>query len=449
MLWMTHTSPRKTLGDDHAPLMAHRPPAASRMAPMSPSSSSRPLYVPPADVLAKNLRAQELARGARGFTSTSASDTVASSLLMNLGAKSESSKLAARNKQARFQRASSKKGLPSTVMLAVSRLLAGKASADKQASSSSSTHETKSSPPRFAKMMPPLEKAANISSRLPSPMMIFLAISVFIIVLDRVRPRWLHLVPVQVLMTLLLVIPLVLAIVWRHGDLFHMIREGCSLFTHPAEHRLDGVEGELNVREERMRNATASLKKNQAKLDTLRKELSKPGNVLNGDGCIIPSRKAAVMIADGALGAGFDPVSAHEVEQRRREENMRRWRAEWKSKTDQTDWSNDETKENLERQMEDHAHTAYSKRTKELKTKASPTGGKSDKFNFRNMVAAARDFENNVRRASRHSEGLPSGAGSSNDRRRMSLFRRRRRETAPELDARLTMSETPSFHKHR
>lgn len=446
---MAYTYSRQTGGDDRASLMTYKTSAGSPTMATSPSPSSRPLLVPAADVLAKNLRAQEHARGARGFTSTSASDTVASSLLMNLGAKSESSELVAKNKQARFQRASTKSGLASTIMLSVSRLLAGK-STDKKAPSSASVSENKpAGPPRFAKLMPPLEKASTITSRLPSPMMIFLAVSVFIILIDRVRPRWLHFVPVQVCLTLLLFVPLILAVVWRHGDLFSMIREGCSLFTHPAEHRLDGVEGELKVREEQIRNALDTLKKNQGKLDSLRKELSKPGNLLNGDGCIVPSRKAAVMIADGALGAGFDPVSAHEVEQRRREENMKRWRAEWRAKTDQMDWNNDDSKDDFEKQMEDHAHTAYPKRTKELKTKASPTGGKSDKFNFRNMVASARALDDKVRRTSRHSEGVPSGAGSSLGHRRLSLFRRRRRETAPELDSRLTMSETPNISKRR
>lgn len=270
-----------------------------------------------------------------------------------------------------------------------------------------------------------------------------------ILILRWVRPNWLKPLVVRIPLSILLFIPVLLSALWKRGGLFTIIREGRPLRTHPAELRLDGPEAEVRAREIEVEKALETLRKNEAKLDALKKELAKEGNARNADGQIIPSRRAAEMIAAGALGTGFDAETAAEVEQRRREENVRRSREEWRARAELAE-EDYEMKERL-RLLADHAATAYTKRTKELKTRTSPGGATfTDKIgsNLRNKInagrsAALRQFDEDHFRMSRHSErSMPvSGGGGSTSRRRLTFFRRKRRDTAPELDTRRTVSE--------
>lgn len=234
-----------------------------------------------------------------------------------------------------------------------------------------------------------------------------------------------------------------------------MLKEDRHLTTHSAELRLDHPESDVQARDKAVEKALELLHQNEAKLDALKKELAKEGNARNDDGQIVPSRRAAEMIASGALGAGFDAQTAAEVEHRRREENVKRSREEWRVRVEMVEQQDDDEMKQSLKLLADHAATAYTKRTKDLKTKISPTSNKADKLNsLKKMVqaaAAVRALEEEARRVDRHSERSMPVSGrdvSGSSRRRLTLFRKNRRETAPELDARLTMSESGHTTAH-
>lgn len=429
------------------------PSTAPPTSPTPPAGpSSRPLLVPAADVLAKNMHAQEEARGVHGLM-TGTSDEKTPNLLMGLGTKSETKTLR-RHKQARFRRAST--STQSNPLVALISRLFGAKSANGQSKDSEESEAKEASPPRFMKLMPPLEKASGIISKAPNPLIIFLVLTLVVIIIDRVRPQWLRFFAVQLVVTFLLWACFLLALIWRKTALFVMIREGRSLYTHPADHRLDGAEADVKAREQRVHSALETLKSNQSKLDALKKELAKEGNVRNADGFIVPSRRAALMITEGALGAGFDAANAQEVEQRRREENMKKWREEWRARAEQTENDRLETNESL-KLMADHAATAYTKRTRELKTKQSPTSkGAADKFlNLPKKLHASTVthlLDARAPRSSRHSERSVQHSGADTSvttHRRHTMFRLRRRHTTTEQDARQTMSDTGQVRSRR
>lgn len=410
------------------------------------STSSRPLLVPAADVLARNMRAIEQTSERSG--ALDGSESSAPSLFMGLGAFNEDSARKVRHKEARFRSAAAT-AKPNPLTSLITRLLAQKTPSDKQQQSQTSPSATVSQPTRLQKLIPTLEKAVPLVSRLPDPLFVMVSQTLVILIIRWVRPHWLKPLAVRIPLCVLLFIPILLSALWKRGGLFTIIREGRPLRTHPAELRLDGPEAEVLAREVQVEKALETLRKNEAKLDALKKELAKEGNSRSADGQIIPSRRAAEMIAAGALGSGFDAETAAEVEQRRREENVRRSREEWRARAELAE-DDYEMKERL-RLLADHAATAYAKRTKELKTRTSPGGATfTDKIgsNLRNKInagrsAALRQFDEDHFRMSRHSErSMPvSGGDGSTSRRRLTFFRRKRRDTAPELDTRRTMSE--------
>lgn len=215
-----------------------------------------------------------------------------------------------------------------------------------------------------------------------------------------------------------------------------MIREQKSIFTHPAEHRLDGLEADLKAREQRVRAAEETLKKDRQLLDDLKKELKKEGNIVNADGVIVPSRRAAEMIEAGALGPGYDPSTAHQVETQRRLENAQKCRDQWRQRTEYSDEERQKTKESLAL-LAHHAATAYSDQTKGLKIQTGNANSPSDKLaKFKKIVSTVNPAARSSEDSRRNTIQSDRSAGDSVDsKRRITFFRKRRRDTAPVLDA--------------
>lgn len=378
-------------------------------------------------------------------------DTTSPTLFMGIGVTSESTTLSDRQRTTRFRRASSAtRSNPAVVLL--TRLFSSLSSRKKDAADTKkdadAAQAAKNAPTPLMKAAAPLEKASALISRLPNPLIMFLTVVLLILLTARLRPHWLRHIAVRVSTTLALLVTWIMSALWNKTQLFCMIRERREILTHPTEHRLDPMEAELLAREQGVKTAEEELRDNRDRLDTLRKELLKEGNTISADGKIMPSRAAAEMIAAGALGAGFDAATAAEVEQRRKEENVRRLREEWHARASQSDDDREEMQKNL-RMLADHAATAYEKRTRELKTRTTAAAGsRADKLsNLKNFMqnAALRSADAEAARVSRHSERsvFGSAAGMSVvSGKRLTLLSRRKRRTAPELDDRMTMSES-------
>lgn len=443
------------------------------------TSSPRRLLVPAADVLAKNRRAAE--QGVLGSPTNQDSNSLSStSFLMGLGVNSESvaskhKKHEQQNHQARFQSASalfSAEAAASNKSLSPFKYILSKFSKSKSKSKKDGNNEVK----KPSKLLRTLEKASNlISDKLPNPILELLLFCLLVLFLKKYKQKLMQIVYTKIILIFALFIPLLHSIIYKKSELYKLLQDDSQyVITHSTDHKYDVSEMELSKREEDVQNALETLSKNEDKLDMLKKELNKLGNLKNLDGQIIPSRKAAEMIVAGALGAGIDAETAQQVEQRRKEENMKRSRDEWKSRVDNIGIEDEfEVKENL-KILANHAALPYDKRTKDIKNRSNPNngnynGGKAaEKFNqFRKNVqnATALKALDKSRRVSRHSErsvpvttrrgrsrisaisGKTDGEGgreSVGSRRRFSnvFGRGRRRDTAPELDSRLTMSES-------
>lgn len=399
----------------------------------SSSMSARPLLVPAADILAKNKRAQEQ-HGRKERLSTT-TDPTSPTLFLGFSSISDSRKLSERQKNARFRRATPSRPNPLSALF--SKLFSSKRNASSNASETS-----ENTPSTAVKVATTCEKIATISSRAPDPTIISLAQTMIILIIKRFRPHWFEYLGAKLLIPFLLVVPLLLAIFWRKADLFKMIREEKSIFTHPAEHRLDGLEAELKAREQRVRVAEETLKKDRQMLDELKKELKKEENIVNSDGVIVPSRRAAEMIVAGALGPGYDPTTAHEVENRRRLENVQKCRQQWRQLAECSHEEFNKTKESL-KLLADHAATAYSDQTKELKIQTGNANSPSDKLaKFKKIVSTVNPVRGNEdSRRDTTQSGRLSG-DSTDSRRRITFFRKKRRDTAPVLEAPRTVQDS-------
>lgn len=393
----------------------------------SSSLAARPLLVPAADILAKNKRAQEQHGRKEGLSSTT--DPTSPTLFLGFSSISDSRKLSERQKNARFRRATPSGPNPLAALL--SKLL----SFSKRSTSTNTTQNTENTPSTAVKVATACKKVATISSRAPDPTIIALVETMLILIVKRFRPHWFDYLGVKVLTPLLLVVPLILAIFWRKAEFFKMIREEKSILTHPAEHRLDGLEAELNAREQRVRAAEETLKKDRLMLDDLKKELRKKGNIVNSDGIIVPSRRAAEMIVAGALGPGYDPATAHEVENRRRLENVQKCRQQWRQLAECSHQDVDKTRESLQL-LAAHAARAYSDQTKALKIQTGNANSPSDKLaEFKKIISTvnpARGSEDSRRNTMQSDR---STGDSTDSRRRITFFRKKRRDTAPVLEA--------------
>lgn len=392
---------------------------------MALGSTARPLLVPAADVLAKNMRAIESAQASSASTlQHSPSNTVSPTLFMGLGTVSEQEARVKRSK-VRFRRATPD-SKPNPIGAFFSRIFSSPPS---DSTPSSRAPQKSGLQESLEKLLPPLEKASAIASRLPDPTILILALVLTVLLVTRFRPHYLHSIIVKIGVILSFFPLFALALLWRKTELFAQLREGQNPLSHPAEHRLDGLEAELKEREEKVKCAEETLCKNRAQLDALRKELAKDPNSHDPDAVIVPSRKAAAMIAAGALGAGYDPEAAQAVEARRKEESVKRSREEWRMRTEKIEGSVEQTKESL-RLMADHAATAYTKRTRELKSRNSSGPNKAEKLmNLSRLSGAKNDEEELGRRSSRQSERstATSMGRSTSSRRKLGLFRRRRK----------------------
>eukprot|EP00177_Eucheuma_denticulatum_P004114 GFKZ01007463.1.p1 GENE.GFKZ01007463.1~~GFKZ01007463.1.p1 ORF type:complete len:422 (-),score=74.41 GFKZ01007463.1:164-1375(-) len=354
--------------------------------------------------------------------------------LISLGAASEHSNREART-QIRFRRATHHEK-PSPLSLLLSKLFP-KTPPQHPVNSARTPAPPQKSKLRTLceKLAPVLEKLALAVGKVPDPVLVFLLLATFVMALERLRPHWLRPIPVKILVTLSFLPVLVLAAVWRKTELFTKLREGANPLSHPAEHLLDPVEAHLKQREESVRREEEQLKKNYAQLDALRKELAQDPHARDPDAVIVPSRKAAAMIAAGALGAGYDAEAAQAVEQRRREESVKRSREEWRARTEQAEDNVEQTHESL-KLMADHAATEYRTRTKELKTKSATSGPiKGTERLMKRVTSMSREEggeDSEVNRLSRQSEqsGAGSTATSTASKKRRSLFRRRRRQAS-------------------
>lgn len=390
---------------------------------LGPPSSARPLLVPAADVLAKNMRAQENYGHSESMTSRS---YPSSPFFMGLGSEPAARKFSERQTNARFQRATPSR--PNPLLALISRMF----SSNRNAAVKTSDND-ENTPTVAVKMATSCEKAAALLSRAPDPTLIFLVEMLLVLLIQRIRPRLFDILGVQILSPLLLLLPLILAFFWRHTQLFKMIREKKSVLTHPAEHRLDGAEADLAAREQRLRAAQDTLKKDHSRLDELKKELVKTGDLYNSINIIIPNRKAAELIVAGALGPGYDAITAHEVEVRRRLENVQKCRQQWRQRVEEHDDNRLLTAESM-KLLASHVSTAYSKKTKELKMQSNNGTGPSD---ILSQIKRVTDTANPIRGLEgirRHTMQSDRSAGVSVDsRRRLTLFRRKRRDTAPVL----------------
>lgn len=418
---------------------------------MALPSSARPLLVPAADVLAKNMRALDAARvsPAEAASASGGAPHGTRRTLIDLGAAVEDETQQA-GRAVRFRRAADD-APPSPIAVLLSKLFPKKLT-DEEKAQQEARRKLEKTPfeKAMAKSMPVLEKAAALASRLPDPTVLFLALVLAVLLVERARPHWLAPVLVKIGVIASFTPLFILAVLWRKTELFAQLREGQNPLSHPAEHRLDDLEAQLTEREERVKKAEETLKKNRAQLDALRKELAKDPNSGNPEAVIVPSRKAAEMIAAGALGAGYDAEAAQAVEQKRKEESVKRSREEWKAKTEEADDHMEQTRERI-KLMADHSASAYTKRTREIKTRTGPGGGAlragSERLmSLRKVVNAGNrdDSQDSERRMSRQSElsgsrlSASASRGNSNasrTRKRHVLFRRKKRNTIASEDS--------------
>lgn len=403
---------------------------------MALASSARPLLVPSADVLAKNMRAQDAARIPPAVAASEAGGASSGtrSTLINMGAATEDASREART-QIRFRRADDDQR-PSPFAALFAKLFPKKKTEEEERDSDSPDKSEKSTVPKVLdKVLPGLEKASALATRLPNPVLLYLVLVLLVLIVAQARPHWLQPLIVKILVSFTFAPSFLLAALWKKTNLFVTLRKGQKLLSHPAEHCMDAFEAELIDREERVRKAEEELKKNRAKLDALRKELAKDPNAHNPDAIIVPSRKAAAMIAAGALGAGYDTEAAQAVEQRRREESVKRSREEWHARTEEVEDKADQMKESL-KLMADHAGMAYRKRTRELKTKSGGPGNVMSVDRLKNLGKAVASLtkegtgeDNLSQRASRHSEvsAATSTANSASSKKRVGFFKRKKR----------------------
>lgn len=402
---------------------------------MALPSSARPLLVPAADVLAKNMRALDAARIPPATAASEAGGAPSGTrrTLIGMGVATEGASREART-QIRFRRAADDQG-PSALAAFFAKLFPKKKNEDERDAPQANEKSKKSAVRKMMnKLLPGLEKASAVATRLPDPMLLSLTFVLLILVVARVRPHWLQSLIVKIIVIIAFMPFFVLAALWQKTSMFVMLRKGQNLLSHPAEQCMDAFETELMEREERVRKAEEELKKNRAQLDGLRKELAKDPNAQNPDAVIVPSRKAAAMIAAGALGAGYDTEAAQAVEQRRRDESVKRSREEWRAKNEEVEGNSEQTKESL-KLMANHAATAYRKHTRELKTKSGGSGpakGVEKLKNLRKAVAAMKnegtEEDSLGHGASRHSEvSAATTANSVSSKKRLGLFKRKKR----------------------
>jgi hypothetical protein len=237
------------------------------------------------------------------------------------------------------------------------------------------------------KALPVLEKASVVVSQSPDPTILFLTDVLVLLTVYIVRPAWLTTWSAMLgSIGLFAFVILPMAVVWKKTDMFAALREGQNPLAHPAEGAMDDLESDLKAREDSVAASAAALTKSKQQLDTLRRELAKDPAFAappSDDALIIPNRKAAAMIAAGALGTTFDRQSAAAAEARRKAEAKIRSKQEWRTRTNQTDGEPEETKENLKRLL-NHASAVYTARTKEIRTKT--TGNTGDRFNAANLA---------------------------------------------------------------
>ena len=379
----------------------------------------RPLLVPAADVLAKNMRAVETAIPSTSPTKGLMSTTTASPSQSKTDASAD----------VRFRRAGAD-APPNPVVVLVTRMLAKK-------SKENDEHRKSAINSIMQNVLPPLEKASSLASRLPDPTVLFLGLVLVVLLVDRYRPHWFAPLLLRIAVVFAFFPLFVVALLWKKTELFAKLREGQNPLSHPAEHRLDAFEAELIAREEQLKKDEEEFKKNREQLDELRKEIFKDPIAHQPHAIVVPSKKAAAMIAAGALGAGYDEDAAQEVETRRKEENLKKSREEWKQRAMDAELDKTETVDDIQK-LEVHAATAYAKRTKELKTRATVgTGRPIDRLmgmgGLRKLSNSTRADDMSVN--PRYSEAsVASSANSTSSRKRLGLFRRRRRTTGASRD---------------
>lgn len=386
---------------------------------------SRPLLVPAADVLAKNMRAYEKVSSSSPLHRVETESAV--NVFMKFGSKNEQKERFNAPAHVRF-RADLPPSRPNPLTSLLSRLFKR---TQRDATNTDSDAPKKSAlSSTLQKLWPQLESASAAISQLPDPSFIFITQVAFVLLFRRFRPHWFDILAVK-LLTLTAFFPVfVLALLWRKNSLFALLKEGQNPQSHPAEHVMDDLEQQLESREEKLRQAEQMLIKNRAELDALRKELAADPNAGDPDAIIVPSRTAAEMIAAGALGAGYDAEAAQAVEERRREESVKKSREEWRQKAEDVEANSLQTERRVKR-LQDHASTHYAKRTHEIKTRSATglrTNEKLKKVAMPMLMNRANTDEGVVRNA-RYSERSVGSATHSTTGKKWGLFRRKRRNT--------------------
>lgn len=395
------------------------------------TSSARPLLVPAADVLAKNMRAQEQHSQYEQVCETN----IPTQFFLGV-AMSHAQKFSKRQKHARFQRAAPSVSNP---LFSLGTKIITFFSKQSSSPSTIST-DTQMAPPLTVKVATFCEKISGIVSNLPHPTIIFLAESLIVLSIRKMRPHWFDILAVQIVFPIILLVPLVLAVFWRRSELFKMIRDQHAIFSHPAERRLDSVDAALTAREQLVLAAQKCLKRDNEQLAQLKKVLKEKDNIVNADGIIIPSRKAAVLIVNGALGAEYDMRTGQGTELQRRLENVQKFREQYRKLVEDSESLKENQGLHL---MNEHASMEYSEKTKELKlhssngNNASEKGGKwktlGNSLKFVHLVEEARRTTLQNKRVARESTDM---------RQRKTLFRRNRRESEPVRDTPRSMGNS-------
>lgn len=333
----------------------------------SGGGAATPLQVPLADVTAKNLRASLHMRRPSAFDSRGELKQGVS-LLDSLAPSPARSADAIEPKFGRLVDDS-----PSLVARArafLARLRAARA--QKSAAQAPPTHKS-DAVPRAAGAMRGLAKLCDVLGSMlkTAPMLPFFCSLLATLVLHEWKPALFLRIPMltHALSGTMLLAALFCAL-WKRGEPLRILAAGARPYAHPIDSCLDAYADSLTERDAAVKAGLEELRTHRAQLDALRKELAKDPAASDPSAVLKPSRKAAAMIAAGALGAGFDAEKAAEAERLRKQDTLRRSREQWRERGEQSAGELDE----FSQMLQDHAATGYRKHTKELKMRSTPQG---------------------------------------------------------------------------
>lgn len=345
--------------------------ASGHGVPVNPvAGGARPLLVPAADVSAKNRRAAQMSHPSSHYTA-GRGVAKAVSILDSLAPSARAATSGGPPKFSRFED-------DTPPILARLKSLFARTNSTSSTSTASSVGRAKRTRSAGNPALRALAKASDALNASPSPTIVLLGLMAATLLMRAFRPEWLLRTPVRIGLRVLYALTLTLALLWRRGAPLRAIAAGRSPFFHPTDASLDPYAETLDARAAATKAAEEELKLNRAKLDALRRELARDPNAAIPGAMLVPSRKAAAMIAEGALGAGYDPDKAAEAERLRKVESIARSRAQWKELGEGVEGSLGPA----ENMMRLHASNSDGKKTKQIKNRSLPAAGPANTFNI-------------------------------------------------------------------